>query len=65
MKINTTNYLFHALQDDQGHSSLSHGSGSEVGSFLGWAMAIIYMGGRLPQIFLNVSHHKKGTFFLL
>ncbi|KAK3446482.1 hypothetical protein EUGRSUZ_A02167 [Eucalyptus grandis] len=26
-----------------------------VGSFLGWAMAAIYMGGRLPQICLNVS----------
>ncbi|GJN37902.1 hypothetical protein PR202_gb26902 [Eleusine coracana subsp. coracana] len=42
--------------DDLGYSSLSHGSGSGIGSFLGWAMAIIYMGGRLPQIFLNVSH---------
>ncbi|XP_065854420.1 uncharacterized protein [Euphorbia lathyris] len=26
-----------------------------VGTFLGWAMAAIYMGGRLPQIWLNVS----------
>jgi len=47
------------FKDDQGHSSFSHGSGSEIGSFLGWAMAIIYMCGRLPQIFLNVSHHKQ------
>jgi len=38
---------------------LSHGSGSEIGSFLGWAMAIIYMCGRLPQIFLNMSHRKQ------
>jgi hypothetical protein len=43
------------FNDDQGHSSLSHGNGSEIGSFLGWAMAIIYMGGRLPQIFLNMQ----------
>ncbi|TVU22588.1 hypothetical protein EJB05_32298 [Eragrostis curvula] len=41
--------------DDLGHSSLSHGGGSGIGSFLGWAMAIIYMGGRLPQIFLNMQ----------
>ncbi|XP_030520211.2 probable vacuolar amino acid transporter YPQ1 [Rhodamnia argentea] len=27
---------------------------SGVGSFLGWAMAAIYMGGRLPQICLNI-----------
>jgi solute carrier family 66 (lysosomal lysine-arginine transporter), member 1 len=41
--------------------------GSWIGTFLGWAMAAIYMGGRLPQIYLNVSngldlilnHHKK------
>jgi hypothetical protein len=43
------------LADDHADSSLSHGSGSEIGSFLGWAMAIIYMGGRLPQIFLNMQ----------
>lgn len=27
---------------------------SGVGTFLGWAMAAIYMGGRLPQICLNI-----------
>ncbi|KAG2596666.1 hypothetical protein PVAP13_5KG178000 [Panicum virgatum] len=49
------------FKDDQGHSSFSHGSGSEIGSFLGWAMAIIYMGGRLPQIFLNMQRgHVEG-----
>jgi uncharacterized protein with PQ loop repeat len=49
------------FNDDQGHSSLSHGNGSEIGSFLGWAMAIIYMGGRLPQIFLNMQRgHVEG-----
>lgn len=26
-----------------------------IGMFLGWAMAAIYMGGRLPQIFLNIK----------
>ncbi|XP_065854418.1 uncharacterized protein [Euphorbia lathyris] len=26
-----------------------------VGTFLGWAMAAIYMGGRLPQIWLNIK----------
>ncbi|KAK8962660.1 hypothetical protein KSP40_PGU015562 [Platanthera guangdongensis] len=40
----------HALE-----SSVSEGSGSsEVGNLLGWAMAAIYMGGRLPQIWLNI-----------
>ncbi|XP_039065531.1 probable vacuolar amino acid transporter YPQ1 [Hibiscus syriacus] len=28
--------------------------GSRVGTFLGWAMAFIYMGGRVPQIYLNI-----------
>lgn len=27
-----------------------------IGTYLGWAMAVIYMGGRLPQICLNVSY---------
>lgn len=37
----------------------SGGGGGEswIGTFLGWAMAAIYMGGRLPQIYLNVSNH--------
>ncbi|KAF8661548.1 hypothetical protein HU200_056969 [Digitaria exilis] len=49
------------FMDEQGQPSLSHGSGSEIGSFLGWAMAIIYMGGRLPQIFLNMQRgHAEG-----
>lgn len=30
------------------------GGSSGIGSYLGWAMAAIYMGGRLPQICLNV-----------
>lgn len=28
---------------------------SLIGHFLGWGMAAIYIGGRIPQIFLNVS----------
>lgn len=36
-------------------SSIGEDRGSsEVGSLLGWAMAVIYMGGRLPQIWLNI-----------
>ncbi|XP_015888569.3 uncharacterized protein LOC107423513 [Ziziphus jujuba] len=31
---------------------------SGIGNYLGWGMAAIYMGGRLPQIFLNI---KKGN----
>lgn len=29
-----------------------------IGSFLGWGMTVIYLGGRLPQILLNVSKLK-------
>lgn len=28
---------------------------SALGQSLGWLMAVIYMGGRLPQIWLNVN----------
>ncbi|KAL7587255.1 uncharacterized protein LOC111917078 [Lactuca sativa] len=32
-----------------------------IGTFLGWGMAAIYMGGRLPQIFLNIRRgHVQG-----
>lgn len=37
------------------HENYSDGSGSGIGTFLGWSMAAIYMGGRLPQIFLNIK----------
>lgn len=30
-----------------------------IGLWLGWIMAAIYMGGRLPQILLNVSSQKQ------
>ncbi|KAM2044059.1 hypothetical protein ACFX1T_008421 [Malus domestica] len=33
-----------------------HSSG--IGSFLGWGMAVIYIGGRFPQIYLNI---RKGN----
>ncbi|CAN6454571.1 unnamed protein product [Victoria cruziana] len=33
-------------------SSENNGS-SSLGSYLGWAMAMVYMGGRIPQIYLN------------
>lgn len=43
------------LQSDVAALSVEHGGGSsEIGSFLGWAMAAIYVGGRLPQIYLNI-----------
>ncbi|CAN6454570.1 unnamed protein product [Victoria cruziana] len=38
-------------------SSENNGS-SSLGSYLGWAMAMVYMGGRIPQIYLNM---KRGT----
>ncbi|RZS27292.1 hypothetical protein BHM03_00060740 [Ensete ventricosum] len=37
--------ILYKVQDDRS---------SGVGTLLGWAMAAIYMGGRLPQICLNV-----------
>lgn len=37
------------------------GGSSGIGSYLGWAMAAIYMGGRLPQICLNIRRgHVEG-----
>ncbi|PKA57959.1 hypothetical protein AXF42_Ash012498 [Apostasia shenzhenica] len=34
-------------------SLIESGGSTGIGSYLGWAMAAIYMGGRLPQIWLN------------
>jgi len=41
-----------------GHQLSDHGVEAyhSIGTYLGWAMAVIYMGGRLPQICLNVSY---------
>ncbi|XP_024003860.1 uncharacterized protein LOC18027639 isoform X1 [Eutrema salsugineum] len=37
------------------------GENSKIGMFLGWAMAAIYLGGRLPQICLNMRRgHVEG-----
>lgn len=40
----------------------SHSAGySGLGSILGWGMAAIYLGGRLPQIYLNIKRgHTEG-----
>ncbi|XP_078437990.1 PQ-loop repeat family protein / transmembrane family protein isoform X2 [Wolffia australiana] len=46
------------LQQKMVGISSSEGGSSGIGSFLGWAMAVIYMGGRLPQICLNI---RRGT----
>ncbi|KAF9618391.1 hypothetical protein IFM89_001114 [Coptis chinensis] len=45
------------LLQDSATSVLRHGDdvSSGIGTFFGWAMAIIYMGGRLPQICLNIK----------
>lgn len=32
-----------------------HGSESVTGQVLGWCMAVVYMGGRVPQIWLNIK----------
>ncbi|ERM99044.1 hypothetical protein AMTR_s00101p00071870 [Amborella trichopoda] len=45
------------LQNVGESSSLGEGH-SMVGNFMGWAMTAIYMGGRLPQICLNM---KRGS----
>lgn len=40
-----------------------HGTTNDVvGQWLGWMMAAIYMGGRIPQIYLNVSRELKLKF---
>ncbi|PWA34542.1 PQ-loop repeat family protein / transmembrane family protein [Artemisia annua] len=48
--------------------SLTEGSqgtdSSGIGTYLGWGMAAIYMGGRLPQIFLNGLNPLKFIFAL-
>ncbi|KAK9156525.1 hypothetical protein Scep_003099 [Stephania cephalantha] len=38
-------------------SSLRHGSSGSggIGTFLGWGMAAVYMGGRFPQLYLNIK----------
>lgn len=36
---------------------------SVVGQWLGWLMATIYMGGRIPQIYLNVIQNTNYSIF--
>ncbi|EEF41820.1 conserved hypothetical protein [Ricinus communis] len=48
----TRNCLLH-VSGGMVHESGAEGS-TGIGTFLGWAMAAIYMGGRLPQILLNL-----------
>ncbi|XP_058079350.1 uncharacterized protein LOC131227566 isoform X2 [Magnolia sinica] len=42
------------LQSNGGPLLQDGAGGSGIGTILGWAMAAIYMGGRLPQICLNI-----------
>ncbi|VVB02931.1 unnamed protein product [Arabis nemorensis] len=50
------------LQVTSGNLKENHGGeNSKIGMLLGWAMAAIYMGGRLPQICLNMRRgHVEG-----
>ncbi|XP_047172153.1 probable vacuolar amino acid transporter YPQ1 [Vigna umbellata] len=53
---------FEQLQvgDDQLLKTDVSGS-SSIGTFLGWAMTFVYLGGRLPQICLNIRRgHVEG-----
>ncbi|XP_027188915.2 vacuolar histidine transporter YPQ3 [Cicer arietinum] len=56
-------YVGRKLFQISGDQLLENGAGgtSSIGSFLGWTMAFIYMGGRLPQICLNIRRgHAEG-----
>ncbi|CAL0317400.1 unnamed protein product [Lupinus luteus] len=54
-------YVGRKLLQVSGDPSPEHGAEehSLIGTLLGWAMAFIYMSGRLPQIYLNI---KRGSF---
>nr|KYP34728.1 Vacuolar integral membrane protein YDR352W family [Cajanus cajan] len=47
------------LFQDSGYQLSEHGSAGHhsIGNLLGWAMAVLYMSARLPQICLNVSYN--------
>lgn len=54
------------LQVSGGFMEETRGAGSStIGTLLGWGMAAIYMGGRLPQICLNVRISLSSKFLLL
>lgn len=72
-KKSLTNYTFFFGQFDHRHQlqvsgSLSEGSegveSNGIGNFLGWGMAAIYMGARLPQIFLNVRIYVASKYYI-
>ncbi|XP_057728766.1 uncharacterized protein LOC130944452 [Arachis stenosperma] len=51
--------LFQVSGDQQAEHPVEH---SSIGTLLGWAMAFIYMGGRFPQICLNMKRgHTQGV----
>ncbi|KAK1292126.1 hypothetical protein QJS10_CPB17g01622 [Acorus calamus] len=53
------------LLQNGGGPSVGGGGSSGIGTYLGWAMAAIYMGGRLPQICLNANLIQKQIFNIL
>nr|AFK47806.1 unknown [Medicago truncatula] len=54
-------YVGRKLLQVSGHKLSDQGVEAyhSIGTYLGWAMAVIYMGGRLPQICLNI---RRGNF---
>ncbi|KAL2900785.1 Lysosomal amino acid transporter 1 [Bienertia sinuspersici] len=50
--MNLTNFDGFLQVNDQ--QKMASGSAGGLGTYMGWAMAVIYMGGRLPQIRLNI-----------
>uniref|UniRef100_A0A803N911 Uncharacterized protein n=1 Tax=Chenopodium quinoa TaxID=63459 RepID=A0A803N911_CHEQI len=48
-----------------GQQKITSGVGEGIGTYMGWAMAVIYMGGRLPQICLNMLQFAAASKFIL
>ncbi|MED6182792.1 hypothetical protein PIB30_032014 [Stylosanthes scabra] len=54
-------YVGRKLFQVGGEQMLEEGAAGSLGTFLGWAMTFIYLGGRLPQICLNIRRgHAEG-----
>nr|ABD28651.2 Cystinosin/ERS1p repeat [Medicago truncatula] len=56
-------YVGRKLLQVSGDQLMENGASrtSSIGTFFGWAMAVIYLGGRMPQIFLNIRRgHAEG-----
>ncbi|GAB2230180.1 hypothetical protein Droror1_Dr00014438 [Drosera rotundifolia] len=55
-KRSTFKQLKRRLLQVDGKQVMNSGGGGSggLGAYMGWAMAVIYMGGRLPQILLNI-----------